>query len=347
MASLISKVPLNPLLTAPLLFLLTLAPENIRQRTIQQLRQYVSKKSIAKAITTLKWLTALGLARWLSNYASQLAQNNFRFASEKHRYNWPQEIALITGAAGGFGSLMSKDLASKGVTIIAVDIAPALPPDMQKDPRIHYYNCDITSKPAVDELARRIQTAHGDPSILINNAGIAHKHRILDATPASLQSIFAVNILSHYYTAQAFLPAMLRAKKGHVVTLASMASFVSPAEMVSYANTKAAALSFHEGLAAEVRAVYNVPEIKFTVVHPTFAATGLIRKHEADLKRAGVLVIDPQMVADAVVAQILSGRGAQLVIPDDLGVVSCMRAYPHWLAQGMLRLGERAGGEAA
>ncbi|KAK5126084.1 hypothetical protein LTR85_011439 [Meristemomyces frigidus] len=343
MAALINKVVLNPLLTAPLLFLLTLAPENVREPTLLQLRSLVSTENISKAVTALKWLTAIGVGRWVHEFASELAQNNFRFSSEKARYYWPNEIAFITGAAGGFGSLMSKDLASKGVKIIAVDIAESLPSDMQKDPRINYYRCDITSKEAVDDLAKRVQKEHGDPSILINNAGIAHEHRILDATPASLQSIFGVNIIAHYYTVQAFMPAMLKARKGHVVTIASMASFVSPAEMVSYANTKSAALSFHEGLASEVRTVHNVPEVKFTVVHPTFAATGMIRKYQEDLKKAGMHVMDPQMVSDAVVKQIVSCRGAQLIIPDDHGVISCMRAFPHWLSQGMLRLGERAG----
>lgn len=279
----------------------------------------------------------------MHDYATQLALNNFRFSSEKARYYWPNEIALITGAAGGFGSLMSKDLAAKGVTIIAVDVAEQIPIDMQKEPRIHYYRCDITSKEAVDDLATKVRKEHGDPSILINNAGIAHNHLILDATPSSLQSIFAVNIISHYYTAQAFMPAMLKARKGHVVTIASMASFASPAEMVSYANTKSAALSFHEGLASEARTIYKVPELKFTVVHPNFAATGMIRKYQDDLKKAGVAVMDPQMVSDAAVKQILSCRGAQLIIPNDYGVISCMRSFPHWLSQSMLRLGERAG----
>lgn len=59
MASLVGKVVLNPLVTAPLLLLLT-GPEQVREPLLQQLRQLVSSDAISKAVTTLRWLTALG-----------------------------------------------------------------------------------------------------------------------------------------------------------------------------------------------------------------------------------------------------------------------------------------------
>ncbi|KAK5133563.1 hypothetical protein LTR08_007602 [Meristemomyces frigidus] len=349
MASLIPKLALNPLLTAPLLLLLTRAPPSLRAPLLHKLAQYISPTThispttLAKALTTLRWLTAIGLARWLHTHANQLAQNNFRLTSEQHRYSWPHEIALVTGAAGGFGSLFCKDLAAKGVTVIAVDITAALPAAIAAHPLIHYYNCDITSRAAVEALGHRVRAAHGNPSILINNAGIAFAHSILTATQPQLERLFAVNVLSHYYTTQAFLPAMLAARKGHVVTIASLASFVSPPGMVPYASTKAAALSFHDGLAAEARAMHAVPEVKFTVVHPTFAATPLIAAFRAELAAGGVKVIEPQRVSDAVVGQVWRCRGAQLMVPGEGVVVGCLRGMPSWLSQALLRVGELRG----
>lgn len=343
MASLIGKVALNPLFTAPLLLLLTRAPDEIREPVLQHLRQYVSEKTIAKAVTTLTWLTALGLASWANEYLSELAQNNFRLRSEKDRYDWPKEIAFITGAAGGFGSRMSKDLAAKGVTIIAVDIVESPPADMKSNPKIHYYQCDITNKEAVDALADKVRQTHGDPSILINNAGIAIEHSIVKSTAQEVQKIFAVNVMAHYYTCAAFLPAMYAAKKGHVVTIASMASFASPPGMVSYSNTKVAALSFHEGLQAEARTFHNAPEVKFTCVHPTFAATNMVAEHLDQLQKARMLVLDPQVVADAVVKQILSCRGRQILIAGNVGgFITQLRSFPHWLSTLLFMLGERA-----
>lgn len=59
-----------------------------------------------------------------------------------------------------------------------------------------------------------------------------------------------------------FLPSMIRDNHGHVITVASMASFVTVGEMVDYACTKASALAFHEGLGQELRYWYKAPKVR-------------------------------------------------------------------------------------
>ncbi|RMZ15686.1 hypothetical protein D0860_01448 [Hortaea werneckii] len=343
MASLIRNVALNPFVTAPLFAILALGPDQVREPLLQQLRQHLSADTISKAVSTLKWLSVVGGARYAHQFFNELAQNNFRFSSEKHRYNWPREIAVITGAAGGFGSLMAKSLAEKGVTIIAVDIQENMAKDMQANPKIHYYKTDITDKAAVDAMAADVKARYGDPSILINNAGVAFNHHITNATESSVKTIFGVNVMSHYFTCQAFMPAMVANKKGHIVTVASMASFVSPPSMVSYCNTKAAALSFHDGLRSEARVIHDCPELLFTVVHPNFASTGMVAEYEDRLKKAGLVLMMPHEVSDAIVKQILSCRGRQLLLPDNVGntLGSLFRAVPSWLCQPFLMLAEK------
>ncbi|KAI7536002.1 hypothetical protein KC317_g18514, partial [Hortaea werneckii] len=183
----------------------------------------------------------------------------------------------------------------------------------------------------------------GDPSILINNAGVAFNHHITNATESSVKTIFGVNVMSHYFTCQAFMPAMVANKKGHIVTVASMASFVSPPSMVSYCNTKAAALSFHDGLRSEARVIHDCPELLFTAVHPNFASTGMVAEYEDRLKKAGLVLMKPHEVSDAIVKQILSCRGRQLLLPDNVGntLGSLFRAVPSWLCQPFLMLAEK------
>ena len=83
---------------------------------------------------------------------------------------------------------------------------------------------------------------------------------------------------------------MIKNKKGHVVATASMASFLSPPGLIPYCNTKAAVLSLHDGLQQEVRVMYKCPEIKFSVVHPTFAATPMVQPFLNELKAAKAFV---------------------------------------------------------
>jgi short-subunit dehydrogenase len=61
-----------------------------------------------------------------------------------------------------------------------------------------------------------------------------------------------------------FLPAMIKKNHGHVVTIASMASFLVLAGNVDYSCSKASALAFNEGLASELKARYNAPEVRTT-----------------------------------------------------------------------------------
>jgi len=108
--------------------------------------------------------------------------------------------------------------------------------------------------------------------------------------------------------------------------------------MVSYCMTKASALAFHEGLNAELRSKahgYNAPEVKLTCVHPTWAATAMIAPHRNQIDRSGMAVIDPQLVADAVVKQVLSGRGRQIILAPGAEPLATVRAWPSWLSVGL------------
>lgn len=110
--------------------------------------------------------------------------------------------------------------------------------------------------------------------------------------------------------------------------------------MVHYCMTKSSALVFHEGLASELRSKKSgAPEIKLTCVHPTWAATPLIAPYRDQIKKTGQTIIDPQTVADAVVKQVMSGRGKQIILGGGLGWLAGARGWPHWVtgAIGMVQ----------
>jgi all-trans-retinol dehydrogenase (NAD+) len=82
---------------------------------------------------------------------------------------------------------------------------------------------------------------------LINNAGVGAPHTLLDTPNEWVTKIFQINIISHFWITKEFLPSMVKNNHGHIVGLASMASFVAPPAIIDYAATKAAVLAFHEG----------------------------------------------------------------------------------------------------
>jgi all-trans-retinol dehydrogenase (NAD+) len=182
----------------------------------------------------------------------------------------------------------------------------------------------------VKDAASAVKSFLGPPSILINNAGIAYAHTCLDTTPLQLRKLFDINVLSHYFTIQAFLPSMIERKKGHIIATCSLATFVSPAELVDYAATKSAVYSIYEGLREELKYRYDAPEVQTTTVHPTYVKTKLIGPYAASLEKSKALVIDPETVADAVVKQILTGQGGQIILPRHLGFLTLARGLPSW-----------------
>jgi short-subunit dehydrogenase len=123
---------------------------------------------------------------------------------------------------------------------------------------------DITSSDEIHAAAQQIRNQHGEPTVLINNAGFGSASPVLQVPENLLRKVFDVNIISHFLLVKEFMPAMVAQNHGHIVTVASMASFMVQASNVDYACTKTAALAFHEGLNQELKLVYHAPAVRTT-----------------------------------------------------------------------------------
>ena len=156
---------------------------------------------------------------------------------------------------------------------------------------------------------------------------------ILKASEDFLRRIFGVNLMSMWFTTQQFLPRMIQLNKGHILTVASIASFVALATAADYSATKAGALAFHEALTSEIKHQYKSPNVLTSVVHPNFVRTPLLNDFSGRLGRAGVRMLESDQVADEVVAHIKNRRGGQLVIPSSATVISGIRGWPTWLQE--------------
>ncbi|KAF9701906.1 hypothetical protein EKO04_000218 [Ascochyta lentis] len=330
-----SHLALNPAVTASLLYILTSGPASLRTRLTSRIAPLRDPRRHATIIRALKWLLALGVVRSLNRSLNRLALNNYRLRPESARWNWEQEVAVVTGGSSGIGALIVQKLVNHGVKVAVLDIQE-LPTSLQGYANIHFHACDITSTAAVTSAATAIKQSLGrSPSILINNAGILDAHSILATTDAYLRKLFDVNVLSNWSTVRAFLPDMIALNKGHVVTVASAASYVGVAGMADYTASKAAVLAFHEGLNQELRLAYKAPGVLTTSVHPGWVRTPLLAPVEAELKKRGAVMSEPGDVADAVVKQVLSASGAQVFVPSSGGRISLLRALPNWVQESV------------
>ncbi|KAG4432036.1 hypothetical protein IFR05_012475 [Cadophora sp. M221] len=311
----------DPRGTAAILLAAIYYPDKLRSILPTYFHSWLSSPAFIRA---LAGLLGLGVVRGLNRRLSQYVANNWKGDA---KFIKSQEVVLITGGSSGIGELMAQDFAKRGVKVVVMDLRP---PKNPFPSGIHFYQCDVTSSSDISAAAAEIRKAHGDPTVLINNAGIGTGLSIMDEMEERIRLTFEVNTMAHFWMTKEFLPAMIKKNHGHVVTIASMASYLVHAQNVDYSCSKASALAFHEGLASELRSRYKAPNVRTTVVNPAWIRTPLIEKLTSD-PRFNDPVLEAEDVSSTVVAQVLSGRGGQLVLPRSMNVATTIRGWPSWL----------------
>ncbi|GKU08571.1 short-chain dehydrogenase reductase family 16c member 6 [Fusarium langsethiae] len=328
---------LSPLLSCPLLFTSLYAPEvanNALTSIAARLQPHISTTLNLNLQTVNKVLliwTSLSILRTINKVLNVMAHNSWRLRPASN-WSWTNEIAVVTGGSSGIGLSMVRKLTGMGIRVAVFDVQD-LPKELQGDSRVHFYRCDVTTVESVAEAADAVRRELGHPTILINNAGITSPMPILKMTESFLRKIMGVNLMSLWYTTQQFLPRMIQLDKGHIITVASIASFVALPTAADYSATKAGALSFHESLASELKHYYKAPNVLTTVVHPNFVRTPLVDGIVDRLERGGVKFLTPDDIANEVVAQIKRRRGGQLIVPKSASGISGIRGWPTWLQE--------------
>jgi all-trans-retinol dehydrogenase (NAD+) len=349
--SIVGHVAFNPVVSATLLWVLTKGPVGLRERLIGNIGLLRDPRHFAQFVKALKWCLAFGATGVANRQLNNVALNAGRWTSEKQRWNWNEEVAVVTGGCSGIGELIVKRLIGRGIKVAVLDIQE-LPASLQgckyalaarhqarqpltstPDAHIKFFKCDITSPSAVYSVAESVKTALGAPTILINNAGVLAAHTILSTSDEFLRKIFDVNVLSNWYTTKAFLPSMIAANKGHIVTIASTASYLGMAGLADYTASKAAILSFHETLRQELKMYHGAPNVLTTSIHPSWVRTPLLKPVENELRQRGSVMIEPEEVADKVVSKILACRGGQVFLPESAAQASILRGAPNWLQE--------------
>ncbi|KAF1941311.1 NAD(P)-binding protein [Clathrospora elynae] len=289
-------------------------------------------------LAALHWYLKWGLPLWaivdFNSVLNRWAENRWRWATDKSDWDWKSEVAVVTGGSAGIGACVVKELVAHGIRVAVLDIIPLSESFTTKEQHLlRYYKCNITSRDDLHRAAEAIRSDLGSPSILINNAGIGNAYTILAIPQESLRMMFEINIVSHWGTVQEFLPDMIAKKKGHIMGVASLASFVALAGAVDYSCTKAGLLAFHEGLTQELKHRYKCPQIQTTIVHPNWTRSA-ITSHPAiaaGLKRIGAKVLEPEDVAEAMVKQIIAVKSGQIILGPSISPK--IRALPLWLQE--------------
>jgi len=195
------------------------------------------------------------------------------------------KIAIVTGAGSGIGRAAAMLFAREGALLVLNDIdaesLDKVATQVGKD-----RNRAVTGDVAKEDTARRLAgeaiAAFGRIDVLVNNAGI---HFLKDVTEMSVEEwdrLMDINLKSMFLCCKHVIPHMLQRRKGSIVNLASISSFIGQevegASTFAYNITKAGALQLTKSLASR----YAAEGIRVNCVCPGNVETNILKRGTAD-----------------------------------------------------------------
>jgi 3-oxoacyl-[acyl-carrier protein] reductase len=165
---------------------------------------------------------------------------------------------VITGAGSGIGRETALIFAREGANVVCADLNEAGARDTaagvnSKGSQALALKIDVTSRPQVDDMARRAIDAFGTVHFLFNSAGAAlRRAKFAEIDAALMQKSFELNVMGTFHPMHALIPHMLKNKHGVIVNMASMAHRRGgPGSSIHYAAAKGAVVSMTMGVARE------------------------------------------------------------------------------------------------
>ena len=196
------------------------------------------------------------------------------------------KVAVVTGAASGFGATIARTLLAEGCTVYLADINFPAVQELKAGMGEHAraIQLDVGNVADVRAKMKEIEDDQGRIDILVNNAGILKIGTVMDSSYEDWDQVCRVNLSGVFYCCKAVLPAMLKKRSGKIINIASISAFKGGGVFgnVLYGTTKAGVAALTKGLAREV----GSHGINVNGIHPGLADTGMTNQHLNDSSRA-------------------------------------------------------------
>ncbi|MEK0429079.1 MAG: hypothetical protein RL001_1606 [Pseudomonadota bacterium] len=202
--------------------------------------------------------------------------------------NFSGRVAVITGAASGFGKEFALLGASLGMKLVLADVQKEALDATANELRasgaeVVAQLCDVRKAEQIEALAQAAMNAFGAVHLVFNNAGVGAGGLVWESSQADWEWVLGVNLWGVIHGVRVFTPIMLDCAKkdpsyeGHIVNTASMAGLLNPPTMGIYNVSKHAVVSLSETLYHDLSLV-EAP-IGASVLCPYFVQTGISQSH--------------------------------------------------------------------
>ncbi|MGH9270131.1 MAG: SDR family NAD(P)-dependent oxidoreductase [Ilumatobacteraceae bacterium] len=183
------------------------------------------------------------------------------------------EVALVTGGARGIGRATVERFVAEGAAVMFCDVDADVGARTAAEigPQCRFQRCDVGVEDQVAELVASCAGELGPITILVNNAGVNANFDSTRMTSEEWDTFFAVDLKAAWLTAKYVVPGMSAARRGSIVNVASMHSFMSLPGFFPYGAAKAGLVGLTRNMALD----YGPDGIRVNAVCPGFTRTRL------------------------------------------------------------------------
>ena len=250
-------------------------------------------------------------------------------------------VAVVTGASRGIGAAIARALFDHGMKVVLAARSAADLEQVRRafDPggtRTSAVAVDVTTETGREGLLDAARRGFGGVDVLVNNAGTDHPESYVDADFDAVRQMVELNLLAPMRLTQMVLPEMLRAGRGHVVNIASMAGLAPVPYAVAYSTTKHGLIGFSESLRYELKGT----GVGVSVVCPHFVSEAGLFERNSGGDTSGTLTVTPARIGEDVVLAITRDKSRVLSAPALVHAAPVIRA----LSPGLIfRIGKAQG----
>ncbi len=198
------------------------------------------------------------------------------------------KTAVLTGAGSGFGLECARIGAKLGMNLVLVDVQQDALEQAEAELSalgvpVLARRLDVSSAPAMEQLAADVKARFGAPHFVFNNAGVGAGGLVWENSVADWNWVLGVNLWGVVHGVRLFTPMMLEAAKadpayqGHIVNTASMAGLLTAPNMGIYNVSKHAVVALTETLYQDLSLVTD--QVSASVLCPYFVPTGISQSH--------------------------------------------------------------------
>lgn len=185
------------------------------------------------------------------------------------------KVAIVTGAASGFGAEIARQYIAQGAAVVLADIneAGAKALALELGPQALAVRCDVTLRADIDAAVAATLAQFKRLDIVVNNAGWTHRNQpLLEVDEATFDKVYAINVKSIFHMTHAVVPLMREAKGGVIINIGSTAGIRPRPGLTWYNGSKGAVNILSKSMAAEL----GPDQIRVNCICPVMGVTALL-----------------------------------------------------------------------